>query len=165
MAFNGRIQVLSQTEQSNLYDPPILTPEDQRFFFTLNDQELSVAKKLRNRQHRYMFVLLLGYFKTKPIILNPGYHQIKHDLRYLIEKVFPGPGFRPFNLSLRESERLYSRVLTLCAYQRWNAGHQLDLVDYLTERSKAWSAPRYLFDEAVEYLSSRKIAIYCIIIR
>ena len=159
MAFNERIQILSQTEQSNLYDPPILTPEDQRFFFTLNDQELSVAKKLRNRQRRYMFVLLLGYFKAKPIILNPGYHQIKHDLRYLIENVFPGPGFRPFNLSSRECERLYGRVLALCDYQRWNANHQIDLVDYLTKQSKAWSAPRYLFDEAVEYLSSAKIAI------
>jgi hypothetical protein len=28
-----------------------------------------------------MFVVLLEYFKVKPIMLSPGYHQIKQDLK------------------------------------------------------------------------------------
>ena len=39
-----------------------------------------------------MFVVLLGYFKVKPITLSLGYHQIKHDIKYVCSEVFPGSG-------------------------------------------------------------------------
>ena len=83
MAYKERVQILSDAEQSDFYNPPIFASNDQRFFFALNDQELTVANKLRNRGLRYMFVVLLGYFKAKPVVLNPGFHQIKHDLKHV----------------------------------------------------------------------------------
>ncbi|WP_428183714.1 hypothetical protein [Enterobacter hormaechei] len=46
-----------------------------------------------------MLVVLLGYFKAKPVVLNPGFHQIKQDLKYVYQTVLPGPGCRPFNLT------------------------------------------------------------------
>ncbi|WP_261845161.1 Tn3 family transposase [Aliamphritea ceti] len=160
MAYKERVQILSDAEQSDFYNPPIFASNDQRFFFALNDQELTVANKLRNRGLRYMFVVLLGYFKAKPVVLNPGFHQIKHDLKHVYQSVLLGPGFRPFNLSQKENERIYQEIFNLCEYQRWSIkSHRTSLVDYLTEQTKAWSAPRNLFDAAIEYLSGHKIAI------
>lgn len=99
MAFEERVQILSEAEQDELYGPPAFTSADQRFFFSLNDKELAVAKSVRHRAQRYMFVVLLGYFKAKPVVLNPGFHQIKQDLKYVYQTVLPGPGCRPFNLT------------------------------------------------------------------
>jgi hypothetical protein len=160
MSYKERVQILSDAEQSDFYNPPIFAANDQRFFFALNDQELTVANKLRNRDLRYMFVVLLGYFKAKPVALNPGFHQIKHDLKHVYQSVLMGPGFKPFNLSQKENERVYQEIFNLCEYQRWSIkSHRTSLVDYLTEQTKAWSAPRNLFDAAIEYFSGHKIAI------
>jgi|GEM_PF-6988308 len=37
MAFEERVQILSEAEQDELYGPPAFTSADQRFFFSLND--------------------------------------------------------------------------------------------------------------------------------
>ena len=107
-----------------------------------------------------MLVVLLGYFKAKPVALSPGFHQIKQDLKYVHQTVLPGPGCRPFNLTPKENERIYQRIFQLCNYQRWNAKeHGLALSAYLSQQARAWTAPRHLFDAAIEYLAGQKIAI------
>ena len=40
MAFDERVQILSEAEQEQFYGPPAFTSADQRFFFSLNDKEL-----------------------------------------------------------------------------------------------------------------------------
>nr|UHA82019.1 hypothetical protein [Enterobacter cloacae] len=141
MAFEERVQILSEAEQDELYGPPAFTSADQRFFFSLNDKELAIAKSLRHRGQRYMLVVLLGYFKAKPVVLNPGFHQIKQDLKYVYQTVLPGPGCRPFNLTPKENERIYQRVFQLCNYQRWNVkDHGAALRDYLSQQARAWTA-------------------------
>jgi len=160
MAFEERVQILTDSEQSNLYDPPVLTIEEQRFFFTLNDKEQLETPKFQSRKLHCMFIVLFGYFKVKPVVLNPGYHQIKQDLKYVYQSVLPGPGFRPFNLSQKENERIYQRIFRLQRYHRWrNKKHQAGLFNYLSEQAKAWLDPRALFDESIGYLSNQKIAI------
>ncbi len=160
MAFEERVQILSKVEQDEFYGPPIFTTSDQRFFFALNDKERSVASSLRYRAQRCMFVVLLGYFKAKPVVLSLSFGQVKHDIKYVYQSVLPGPGFRPFNLSQKESDRIYQRIFQLCGYQRWSAkDHEGALSSHLTQQASAWTAPRHLFDTAVEYFSARKIAI------
>lgn len=160
MAFEERVQILSEAEQDEFYRPPAFTSADQRFFFALNDKERAVAQGLRHRGQRYMLVVLLGYFKTKPVVLSPGFHQIKQDLIYVHQTVLSGPGCRPFNLTPKENERIYQRIFGLCNYQRWNAKeHGPALSAYLSQQARAWTAPRHLFDAAIEYLAGQKIAI------
>lgn len=53
-----------------------------------------------------MLVVLLGYFKAKPVVFNPGFHQINPDLKYVYQTILPGPGCRPFNLTPKENGRI-----------------------------------------------------------
>ena len=119
MATEKRIKILTETEISELFGPPTLNSNDQRFFFALNDAELAECKRIRERDHRCMFVVLLGHFKVKPIVLSPGYHQIKQDLKYVCSEVIPGPGLRPFNLTQQTRVRIYQRIFKLTGHQRW----------------------------------------------
>ena len=160
MAIQDRVLVLTEAEQAAFYGPPNFTANDKRYFFALNDKERSIARKFLVRNQRCMFVVLLGYFKAKPVVLRPGYHAIKADLQYVSQRVFPGPGHRPFNLSQKENVRIYQRIFELCNYQRWNPNlHEKELTFYLNAQAKLWSEPRCLFDAAVEYLSNQRIVL------
>ncbi len=160
MAIEKRIKILTNAEISDLFNPPILSENDQRFFFARNDIEIAACKKIRDRSQRCMFVVLLGYFKVKPIILSPLYHQVKHDLKFVYQTIIPGPGLRPFNLDQKTKNRIYRRILTLCGHQRWDeSAHLPALLKYLEVQAHAWIDPRHLFDSSIEYLSSNKIAI------
>lgn len=99
MAYEERVQILSEAEQGELYWPPAFTSADQCYFFSLNDKKLAIAKCLSHRGQRYMLLVLLGYFKAKPVVLNPGFNQIKHDLKYVYRNALPGPGCRRFILT------------------------------------------------------------------
>jgi hypothetical protein len=160
MATEKRIKIITESEAQELYSPPPFTANDQRFFFALDDREQEACKKVRQRRSRCMLTLLLGYFKAKPVILIPRYHQVKADLKYISQDIIPGPGFTPFTLTQKEKDRLYSRIFELTGYKDWSDNtHLLPLLDYLNDQARAWLAPRYLFDSAIEYLSRHKIAI------
>jgi len=125
----------------------------------MNESTLLV-KKVRQRRTRCMMTLLLGYFKAKPVVLTPRYHQLKMDLKYISQDVFPGPGFVPFTLSRKEKDRIYSRIFELIGYHGWSSSaHLPSLLDYLNSQAQVWLAPRNLFDSTIEYLSQNKIAI------
>ena len=160
MAYQERVHILNEAEQQDFYGIPHFTSNDQRYFFALNDEERAVAQKIRDRSQRCMFVLLLGYFKAKPVALKTRYHLIKEDLRYISESILPGPGHRPFNLAQKEAARLYHRIYLLCGFYRWDAGiHEDDLRGHLREHANLWSDSRYLFDMAIEYLAANRVAI------
>jgi TnpA family transposase len=160
MTTEKRIKILTESEVQEFYSPPLLTANDQRFFFALNERERQTCKTVRQRRARCMLVLLLGYFKAKPVVLMPRYHQLKADLKYISQDVFPGAGFVPFTLDRKEKDRIYSKIFELTGYQGWSSSvHLLPLLGYLNSQAKAWLAPRHLFDSTIEYFSQQKIAI------
>lgn len=160
MPTEKRLKILTEAEIADLFGPPVLNLNDQRFFFALNEIELAQCQKIRRRDQRCMFVVLLGYFKVKPITLIPGYHQIKHDIKYVCSEVIPGSGLSPFNLAQKTRVRIYHRIYELAGHERWeNERHSAALIKDLSEHARAWAQPRSLFDRAIEYLSVQKIGI------
>ena len=89
MATEERLKILTEAEIGDLFGPPVLNHNDQRFFFTLNDQELAIAQKIRRRDQRCMFVVLLGYFKVKLITLSPGTIRLSRTPNTYAPKSFP----------------------------------------------------------------------------
>jgi len=103
---------------------------------------------------------LFGYFKSKPILLNPTFKHIEADLSFVVELYFKGLKFRRFNLKPDQKSRLYERILTLLGISNWDdSEHQWGLTNHLHQKANSWTAPRYLFDSAIEYIASNKIAI------
>ena len=155
-----RVKILSEAEIDELYSPPTFNPQDQRFFFSLNDVEIRAMQKVRERRNKCMFVVLLGYFKSRPITIFPKYNQIKTDLKFVTQEVLPGLGLKPFNLKQRDKDRLYVRIFELLGYSAWNEkSHSELLFSALLEQANSWAAPRALFDAATEFLAHNKIAI------
>jgi hypothetical protein len=160
MSKGKRLSILAEAEIEELYSPPVFSESDQRFFFALNDRELEVVNRIRDRKHRVVAIALLGYFKSKPILLIPSFKSMQADLSFISELYFKDLKYRRFSLKADQKSRLYERVLVLLGISDWNdIEHQAGLVTYLREKANSWAAPRALFDAAIEYLAHNKIAI------
>ncbi|MEE4254756.1 MAG: DUF4158 domain-containing protein, partial [Desulfuromusa sp.] len=105
-----RIKILSEPEIDELYSAPSFNEQDQRFFFSLNDADMQMVQRIRDRRNKCMFVVLLGYFKSKPIPILPKYSQVKADLKFVAVNILPGQGLKPFNLKQRDKDRVYARI-------------------------------------------------------
>ena len=59
-----RLAILSANERIRFDEPPKFTAEERSAYFSLNNEDLSLVKELRNPTTKVGFVLQLGYFKS-----------------------------------------------------------------------------------------------------
>jgi hypothetical protein len=160
MAYTERLQILTESEINELYCPPTFSLEERRFYFSLNDRETKLVRSIRKRSHRCYFVALLGYFKSKPVVLSPRFGQIEQDLKVIASEQLPGPGLRRFTFDRKQRNRLYQKIFSLMGYQSWHHQSNHDeMIAHLQRAAKSWIEPRHLFDKAIEYMSLQRIAI------
>lgn len=91
MAIKNELSILTNAELTNLYSPPLFSIEEQRLYFTLNDKELTQCRSIRQRTHRCYFIALLGYFKSKPVVLNESFSSMADDLHLLPSILYVAP--------------------------------------------------------------------------
>jgi len=156
---NKRKSTLLDSEISDLYNPPVLSSEQRRLYFTLNDVELNVFHSLNGKHSQIYFVLLLGYFKFKPIILEFGFLQIKEDFNSIKQVYFPEKKLKQRNLSRSQKSRLYQRIFTLTNYQIFSDEIRKRLEEKAQSIALVNFDARYIFDECIDYLVSQNTAI------
>lgn len=100
MRKSRRLAILTPIEVEDLYRVSSFNESYQRFYFTLNDKELVELSRLRQRKYRCVAIALLGYFKCKPILLNPTYKSMQDDLAFIARYHFNGLKFRRFSLKV-----------------------------------------------------------------
>ena len=160
MSYKERLTILHEAEINDLYCLPSLSLEEKRVSFALNDLELDVIKSFRNRNHKCYAIALLGYFKIKPIQLNPAYKELKEDLAFIAEEYFPRFKVPRFSISSKQKTRIYDKILSLLNFEVWEVEqHQDPLRYYLQQIAKSWIDPRFLFDACTEYLARNHITI------
>jgi len=160
MSYKERLTILHTAEINDLYGIPSLSLEEKRVSFALNDLEQDVIKSIRDRKHKCYAIAILGYFKIKPIQLNPPYKELQEDLAFIAEEYFPKCKVPRFSVSRMQKARIYDKVLSLQNFETWDAKqHKEPLIAYLQEVAKSWIEPRFLFDACTEYLARNHIAI------
>ena len=155
-----RLTILHEAEITDLYGIPKLSLEEKRVSFALNDPEQDVIKSIRARNHKCYAIALLGYFKIKPIQLNPTYKELKEDLTFIAEEYFPQFKVPRFRVSSKQKTRIYGKILSLQNFEAWEAKqYQEPLNTYLQQVAKSWIEPRFLFDACTEYLARNHVDI------
>jgi hypothetical protein len=101
-----RLAILHQSEIQDLFGPPRLTIEEKRFYFTLNDLELKSFASIRDRQQCCYFIVLLGYFKVKPVMLNVSFTDVREDLDFVRAEYLPGTSTKRQNLTKSQRSRI-----------------------------------------------------------
>ncbi len=154
-----RLTILLESEIRDLFSPPKLTIEEKRLYFALNDLEEEAFNRIRNRYHRCYFVLLLGYFKVKPVSLNFGYSEVREDLSFIVNEYFQGGKPKRQNLTKSQRSRLYQRVLKLSGYRLYGSNCLAELETHTAGMAKVSIDARALFDSCIDYLVQKKVAI------
>jgi hypothetical protein len=75
MPNSKRLTILHEAEVNDLYGVPSLLLEEKRVNVAVNDLELDAIKSIRDRKLKCYAIALLGYFKIKPIQLNPNWNK------------------------------------------------------------------------------------------
>ena len=131
MSRNKRLSILTAAEVEDLYGVPSFNESYQRFYFMLNDKELAEISRIRQRKYRCVAIALLGYFKCKPVLLNPRYKSMQDDLVFIARFHYRDLTFRRFSLKPDQKSRIYARVLSIVGVSNWNdKRHQPQLVSY-----------------------------------
>jgi hypothetical protein len=153
------LAILHQSEIQDLFGPPRLTIEEKRFYFTLNDLELKSFASIRDRQQCCYFIVLLGYFKVKPVMLNVSFIDVREDLDFVRAEYLPGTNTKRQNLTKSQRSRIYQRVFEHVGYRAYSRDCQSGLVAHTAKTAAASIDARYLFDNCIHYLAHNKIAI------
>ena len=160
MPYKERLTILHPAEINDLFGVPSLSLEEKRVSFSLNDLEQDVIKSIRARNHKCYAIALLGYFKIKPIQLNPTFKILQEDLTFIAEAYFPQFKVPRFSVSSKQKTRIYGKILSLLNFETWDTKqHQKPLISHLQQVAKSWIEPRFLFDACTEYLARNHIAI------
>lgn len=154
-----RLTILLESEIQDLYGAPKLTLEQKRYHFSLNDPEVEALRSFRDSTNRLYFVLLLGYFKVKPVTLNLSYGAVRDDLQFIVTEIFPGVKLKRKNLSPAQKTRMYRRIFQLVDYQPFDEDSEAGLSRRVGVAAAASIESRYLFDESIDYLAKQRIAI------
>ncbi len=85
-----RRYILSQSEINELYCLPRLNNVQREQCFSLTDEELSAVNQQFLLGSKLYFILLLGYFREKPVIAQFHFGEVKEDLKYVIDRYYPG---------------------------------------------------------------------------
>ena len=151
--------ILLDSEISDLYNPPALPSEQRRIYFTLNDVELNAFHSLNDRHSQIYFVLLLGYFKVKPVVLEFTFSQIKDDFYFVKHEYFSEVKLAQRNLSRSQKSRLYQRIFRLTNHNAFSNDNRLSFSKKAQSIALVNFDSRYIFDECIEFLVSQNIAI------
>ena len=120
MTSQKRLSILLDCERKDLYGVPQYTLEEKRVYFSLNDFEADYVGAIRSRSHRCFFIALLGYFKTKPVVLSPSYGEVESDLQFIAQEYYSGFKFKRFNLTQKQKDRFYSKIFDLLKHTAWS---------------------------------------------
>jgi len=106
------------------------------------------------------FILLLGYFRSRPIVFNFSFAQVSDDLGYVRSKYFSDKDMSLDDLSPTTKTKLINKLLKYTGFTAYQS--KLDkepLLKRLNDVVKINLEPRYVFDECIAYFGQNRIAL------
>ncbi|NQY63449.1 MAG: DUF4158 domain-containing protein [Alteromonadaceae bacterium] len=153
------VDIILYTDHGDLYEVPRFTNYDRNYFFNLNETELEVLNHFREVHKKSYFILLLGYFKAKPVTLSVSWTMVKDDLKYIYQRYFSRVPVNRRNIKKDAKSDIYKKVLLLTGFQRFNNQHQVKLIEHATNSVSIKAQNKYVFDECITFLNQQWIAL------
>ncbi len=155
-----RIQILRKSEIDELYDLPNFNHADREDYFSLDDETQKLVDKCRQLETKVYFILLLGYFRCKPIIFNFSFNEAETDVSFILHKYFDGLELTSSDLALTTKTKLTNRLLDYTGHSIYNTRkHKTLLLDRLNDVAKISIEPRYVFDECLAFFGQHQIVL------
>ncbi|MDG1751499.1 MAG: DUF4158 domain-containing protein, partial [Thalassotalea sp.] len=145
---------------NELYALPNFNRKDRDDYFSLDSETQRLVNELRRIETRVYFILLLGYFRSRPIVFNFSFSQVRSDLDYVRAKYFSDKDMSLDDLSPTTKTKLINKLLKYTGFTTYQS--KLDkepLLKRLNDVVKINLEPRYVFDECIAYFGQNRIAL------
>lgn len=80
-----RIQLLTDDEIEELYRLSVFNQTEREEYFSLDDSLLDIVNGLLKTETKIYMILLIGYFRAKPVIPRFQLCDIEEDTRYICD--------------------------------------------------------------------------------
>jgi TnpA family transposase len=155
-----RITILSESEINELYSLPKFTNKEREEYFSLDDDILQEVRRMRKSASALYLILLLGYFRAKPVALSFQFNDVKDDLEYIRDTYFPNRMIPKQDLPKSTKHKLMAKMLSFVGYSRFNRQkHLTQLTKRLEDVATIHADAKYVFDECIAYFSQHRIAL------
>lgn len=148
---------MSQSEINELYALPNFSRADREEYFSLDNETKKIVNALRRIETRIYFIHLLGYFRSRPIIFNFSFNDVKADYDYIKQKYFNDKEVFLNDLPPRTKTALIKKLLIYTGFSTYHS--KLDkalLIERLNDVVKINLEPRYVFDECITYFGQQQ---------
>ncbi len=126
----------------------------------MDNETKKIINKSRLIEARIYFILLLGYFRARPIIFSFSFSDVEADYDYIKHKYFNDKETKKVNLSPATKTILINKLLKHTGFSIYKS--KIDkgpLLKRLNDVVKINLEPRYVFDECLAYFGQNRIAL------
>ncbi|KLU14600.1 MULTISPECIES: DUF4158 domain-containing protein [Xenorhabdus] len=143
-----RLHILNPNEVRELYERPVFNHADREDYFSLDHYTAKTVAELIRLETRIYFILLLGYFRAKPVIPKFDLDEVAEDAEYIRKTYFPDEKPVWVNTSKSTRSKLVNKVLNILNFQRLTEVNHTALITRLKDVATICTDPRYIFDES-----------------
>ncbi len=151
-----RLKILTKAEREELYSIPEYDLLKRQKNFTLCEEELEAVNNLQLFNNQIYLILQLGYLRERPLIYDFAFNDRKDDIKFILEKYFPGRKPPRGSVSKRSQYDLINKALQFTHRSRTDKQFYRQLDIYLKDTATICVEPRYLFDECLNFYDLHK---------
>jgi hypothetical protein len=157
-ASNKNLTVLSDAEREALYDLPDFDDFQRAEYFSLTDEERSLAQRRNGIPEQILCMLQIGYFKAKQTFFNLSFSDVpQEDINFILRCFFSGVLFSPRPIRQAEYYVQCNEIVKLYEYHLWSK----DFTPQVTEKAAQLAlhdvTPTFILTELVAFLNQQKI--------
>jgi len=119
-----------------------------------------LVRGLRRTETRIYFILLLGYFRARPIVFNFRFLDVITDFEYVRNRYYQGINVSSDDLPSRTKTALIKKLFQYTGFSIYQSKENKKLlIDRLNDVVKINLEPRYVFDECIAYFGQNRFAL------
>lgn len=154
-----RLKILKPDEIDELYKRPELSQAEREEYFALDETIQTTLHSMGKLETKVYFILLIGYFRAKPVIPKFQLKDVKEDVKYICRTYFRGDRTKSVALAKGTRSKLINQALSLLGFEQLMAETQESLIARLQDVATICTDPKYMFDECLAFLGQKRISL------
>lgn len=155
-----RISILTEAEIDELYALPKFTQKEREEYFSLDEEILREVRSMRKMGPPLYLILLIGYFRAKPVSLTFRFQDVQADLEYIRDTHLTGRKIPKQDLPKSTKHKLATKMLSIVGCNRFSRQQHLPkLRKRLEDVATIHAEAKYVFDECIAFFGQERIAL------
>ena len=142
-----------------LYGRPLFNQAEREEFFALDEGILKVLDGMDKLATKLYLVLLIGYFRAKPLVPKFTLREVKEDVDYICQTYFPDESPKYSIIAKSTRPKLVTKMLSIRGFERFAQKQEKALAARLLDVATICTDPKYMLDECLAFFGQERIRL------